>query len=257
MPLSSELAAAVRTRLDQALHGTYEGAELQAVKIVLETQREISIIPARDELLIERIQTGDGHHLFFFPFEGRSVHEGLAALLAFRIAREQPITFSIACDDYGFELLAATAASFPQDLLSPHHLAEDIPASLNAAEMAKRQFREIARVAGLTFTGYPGQSKSVRQLQASSSLLFDVFMRYDANNLLIDQAHREVLERQLERSRLGRTLERLARSRMIVRDVARFSPLSFPLVIDRSRNRVTSEKLSDRVKRMAAQAWKG
>jgi ATP-dependent helicase Lhr and Lhr-like helicase len=257
MPLSSELAAAVRARLDRALHGIYEGPELQAVKVVLETQREISIIPARDQFLIERIQTGDGHHLFFFPFEGRSVHEGLAALLAFRIAREQPITFSIACDDYGFELLAPTAANFPQDLLSPYHLAEDIPASLNAAEMAKRQFREIARVAGLTFTGYPGQNKSVRQLQASSSLLFDVFTRYDANNLLIDQAHREVLERQLERSRLGQTLERLSRSRIVVRDVARFSPLSFPLVIDRSRNRVTSEKLTDRVKRLAAQARRG
>lgn len=254
MPLSSELAAAVRSRLDQALHEVYEGPELRAVKPVLETQREISMIPARDELLIERIETRDGHHLFFFPFEGRLVHEGLAALIAFRISREQPITFSIACDDYGFELLAPVAATFPAGMLSPHELASDIPASLNAAEMAKRQFREIARVAGLTFNGYPGQNKSVRQLQASSGLLFDVFTRYDSGNLLLDQAHREVLERQLERSRLGQTLERLSHSKTVIRDVSRFSPLSFPLVVDRSRNRVSSEKLQDRIHRLAGSA---
>jgi ATP-dependent helicase Lhr and Lhr-like helicase len=254
MPLSSELAEAVRTRLDQALRGLYEGPELTAVKPVLETQRVISMIPARDELLIERIETRDGNHLFFFPFEGRLVHEGLAAMIAYRISREQPITFSIACDDYGFELLAASPATLPAGLFSPHDLAIDIPASLNAAEMAKRQFREIARVAGLTFNGYPGRNKTVRQLQASSGLLFDVFTRYDSGNLLLDQAHREVLERQLERSRLGRTLERLSRSKIVIRDVSRFSPMSFPLVIDRSRNRVSSEKLRDRIRRLAGSA---
>ncbi len=254
MPLSSELAEAVRERLDQALRGVYEGAEMQAIRPVLETQSAISIIPARDEFLIERAITKDGYHLFFFPFEGRLVHEGLGALFAWRISQLQPITFSIACDDYGFELLAPGPAPLEQaitaGLLSPHNLAEHIPASLNAAELAKRQFREIARVAGLTFTGYPGQNKSVRQLQASSGLIFDVFVRYDASNLLVDQAHREVLEQQLERSRLGRALERLNTSRLEIRDVARYSPLSFPLVIDRSRNRISSEKLSDRIKRM-------
>jgi ATP-dependent Lhr-like helicase len=256
MPLSSELSEAVRARLDQALRGLYKGAEMQAVKVVLETQAEISIIPARNEFLIERAQTRDGHHLFFFPFEGRLVHEGLAALIAWRVSQREPITFSMACDDYGFELLAPERAQLEEalsdDILSPHNLAEDIPASLNAAEMAKRQFREIARVAGLTFTGYPGQNKTARQLQASSGLLYDVFVRYDVGNLLVDQAHREVLERQLESSRLGKTLERLSRARLVVRDVERFSPLSFPLVIDRSRNRITSEKLLDRIKRMSA-----
>jgi ATP-dependent Lhr-like helicase len=256
MPLSSELSAAVRDRLDEAFHGRYEGPEMRAVQVVLETQAEISIIPGRDELLIERAHSTDGHHLFFFPLDGRLVHEGLGALLAWRMAQLEPITFAVACNDYGFEMMSPSRSHLEEALhagiLSPDNLAEDIPASLNAAEMAKRQFREIARVAGLTFTGYPGQSKSARQLQASSGLLFDVFVRYDSGNMLIDQAHREVLERQLERSRLGRTLERLSRARVVIRDVKRFSPLSFPLIIDRNRNRITSEKLTDRIKRMTA-----
>jgi ATP-dependent helicase Lhr and Lhr-like helicase len=256
MPLSSELSEAVRARLDQALRGIYQGPEMQAMRPVFAMQEKISLIPARDQFLIERAETRDGHHLFFYPFEGRLVHEGLAALLAYRISEREPITFSMAIDDYGFELLAPTAAdlegALTAGILSPENLAEDIPASLNAVELARRQFREIARVAGLTFTGFPGQAKTARQMQASSSLIFDVFVKYDSTNLLIDQAHREVLEQQLEGSRLGRTLERLSKSRLVIRDVSRFSPLSFPLVIDRSRNRLSSEKLSDRIKRMSA-----
>ncbi|MEP6716387.1 MAG: ligase-associated DNA damage response DEXH box helicase [Terriglobia bacterium] len=258
MPLSSELAEAVRVRLEQARLGVFEGKEMLSVRPVLETQASISAIPRRDELLIERVETREGYHLFFYPFEGRSVHEGLATLFAWRISRLRPITFSMAMNDYGFELLAPDPAPLEEalaaGLLSPQNLAHDIPESLNAAEMARRQFREIARIAGLTFNGYPGQNKSVRQLQASAGLIFDVFMRYDRGNLLVEQAHREVLEKQLERSRLGQTLERLSRGSIQLMDIARPSPLSFPILVDRTRHRVTSEKLADRIRRMSAAA---
>ncbi len=137
---------------------------MQAMRPVLAMQEKISLIPARDQFLIERAETRDGHHLFFYPFEGRLVHEGLAALLAYRISEREPITFSMAIDDYGFELLAPTAAdlegALAAGILTPENLAEDIPASLNAVELARRQFREIARVAGLTFTGFPGQTQN-------------------------------------------------------------------------------------------------
>ncbi len=257
MPLSNELAAALRNRFAEARNGRFEGPEMQALKTVFETQALISRVPSADEFLVERVETKEGHHLFFYPFAGRLVHEGLAALIALRVSRVKPISFSISCNDYGFELLAPEPApieeAFASDLLSTERLAQDIPESLNAAEMARRQFREIARVAGLTFNGYPGQNKSVRQLQASSGLLFDVFMRYDSGNLLLDQANREVLERQLERSRMGQTLERLGRATVVIQDMKRPSPLCFPLMVDRTRNRVSSEKLGDRIRRMAAQ----
>jgi ATP-dependent Lhr-like helicase len=256
MPLSSELAEAVRARLEQARRGVFEGKEMRSVRPVLQTQAEISAIPGQDDLLIERVETSDGHHLFLYPFEGRLVHEGLAALFAWRISRLRPITFSMAMNDYGVELLAPDPAPIEQaladGLLSPANLVEDIPASLNAAEMARRQFREIARIAGLTFTGYPGQNKSVRQMQASSGLLFDVFVKYDSGNLLLEQAHREVLERHLERTRLGQTLERLSRSKVCLINLKRPSPLSFPILVDRTRHRLSSEKLADRIRRMTA-----
>jgi ATP-dependent helicase Lhr and Lhr-like helicase len=253
-PLSSELAGAIRVRLEEARTGVFRGPEAEAIRPMLELQARWSSIPAADELLIERVRTREGHHLFVFPFEGRLVHEGLAALLAYRLSRLEPISFTLATNDYGIELLspepAPLAEALERGLFSSHDLLVDVPASLNAAEMARRQFREIARVAGLVFPGYPAAGKSARQLQASSGLFFDVFQRHDPDNLLLEQAHREVLERQLERSRLARTLERINSGRITVNEPSRPTPLAFPLLVDRTRQRVSSESLADRVRRM-------
>jgi ATP-dependent Lhr-like helicase len=209
-----------------------------------------------DELLIERVRTREGHHLFFYPVEGRLVHEGLAALFAYRIAQLGPISFTLAANDYGLELLSPDRAplddAIEAGLLSPEHLLHDIPASLNAAELARRQFREIARIAGLVFQGYPGAAKAAKQVQASSELIYDVFARYDPDNLLLFQAHREVMERQLEQSRLARALQRIGEGRLSVVEVERPTPLAFGLLVDRAREQVTSEKIGDRIRRMVA-----
>jgi ATP-dependent Lhr-like helicase len=260
LPLSTELAAAVRRLLEEARDGIFAGPEMEAMRPILELQARWSAIPAADELLVERLKSREGHHLFLYPFEGRLVHEGLAALLAWRISRLRPITFTLAVDDYGIELLSPDPAPLEEalaaGLLAPTGLAEDIPASLNAAEMAKRQFRDIARIAGLLFEGLPGRRKAARHLQASSGLFYEVFAKYDPGNLLLHQAHREVLEQQLERSRLGRALARLAESRIAVLEIARPSPMAFPLMVARMREKLSSESLADRVRRMQARLEK-
>jgi ATP-dependent Lhr-like helicase len=260
LPLSTELAAAVRRLLEEARDGVFAGPEMEAMRPILELQARWSAIPAADELLVERLRSREGYHLFLYPFEGRLVHEGLAALLAWRMARLRPITFTLAVDDYGIELLspdpAPLAEALAAGLLASTGLAEDIPASLNAAEMAKRRFRDIARVAGLLFQGPPGQRKPARHLQASIGLFYEVFAKYDPGNLLLHQAHREVLEQQLERSRLGRALARLSESRVTVREIARPSPMAFPLMVARMREKLSSESLADRVRRMQARLEK-
>lgn len=271
MPLSTELSRAIRSRIEEARSGVFRGAEMEAVRPLLELQARWSLLPGADDLLIERVQTREGHHLFIYPFEGRLVHEGMAALMAFRLSRLRPITFTMAMNDYGFELLApepaplAEALGAPSDaangaqqwsiagadapLFSGERLADDILASLNATEMAKRQFREIARIAGLVYEGYPGE-KSARQIQASSSLMYDVFAQYDPENRLLEQARREVLERQLEQSRLAAALARIAAGRIIVVDAPRPTPFAFPLLVDRLHESLSSEKLADRVRKM-------
>jgi ATP-dependent Lhr-like helicase len=228
---------------------------MKAVRPILEVQASMSRIPARDELLIERVSSKEGEHLFVYPFEGRLVHEGLSALFAYRIAQLEPLSFTFACNDYGFELLSPGRApielALDGNLLSSEFLLHDILASLNAVELARRQFREIARVAGLVFAGYPGSPKTLKQVQASSGLLYDVFTRYDPDNLLIHQAQREVLEKQLEQTRLGIALDRMRAGRVTVIDVDRPTPLAFPLVVDRNREHLSTEQLSARIKRMA------
>jgi ATP-dependent Lhr-like helicase len=254
MPLSGQLAELIRERLGEAARGVYRGAELASLRSLLEVQRKWSHIPAADELLIERVKTREGWHVFVYPFEGRLVHEGLAALLAYRLSRVAPISFSMASNDYGVELVSPAEAPLSQaladGLLSPDRLLDDITAALNATEMAKRQFRELARIAGLVFPGFPRAGKTARQLQASSGLFFDVLRRYDPGNLLLEQASREVLERQLESTRLGLTLQRLSRASVVVTEPKRPTPLAFPLLVDRMREAVSSESLGDRIRRM-------
>lgn len=253
LPLSSELTDAVREKLEEARAGSYTSDEMRAIRPILELQARWSSIPAGDQLLIERVRTREGHHLFFYPFEGRLVHEGLASLIAYRIGRMLPITFTISINDYGFELLSPDPAPIDDvlpALLSSDDLAQDILHSLNASELAKRQFREIARIAGLVMQRFPGGQKSARQLQASSSLLYDVFMKYDPDNLLLHQARREVLERQLEIKRLMRALEKITFGQIVLNDVKRPTPFAFPLLIERVRQTMTSEALADRVRKM-------
>ena len=258
MPLSTALAVAVRAKLEAAANGIFEEDELRAVAPILAVQAAGSHIPRQDELLIEQVETDEGHHLFFYPFEGRLVHEGMAALFAYRMARLRPITFSMAVNDYGLNLLSPDPIPLAEvlvgegtpPLFSTENLFEDIPASLNAAEMARRQFREIAQIAGLVATGLPGQRVKSKHLQASSNLFFDVFSRYDADNMLLSQAHREVLEQQLEQSRMTQALARIGEARLVVMELKRPSPLSFPLLVDRMREELSSESLADRVRKM-------
>jgi ATP-dependent Lhr-like helicase len=257
MPLSGELSSAVRTKLSEARRGVYTGPEMQAVRPILELQRRRSQIPDHSELLIEQLRSREGHHLFFFPFEGRAVHEGLASLLAHRIAQRRPITFTMAFNDYGFELLSAQPvnldAALAEGLLGTDSLEADILASLNSTELARRAFREIARIAGLVFPGMPGQGKTAKQLQASSNLFFQVFSEYDPENLLLTQARREVLDRQLELSRLQSALRRMQQAEHLRMIPERPTPMAFPLLVDRLRQSLSSEKLADRVARMQAE----
>lgn len=257
MPLSSQLAKVVRRKLSEAHRGKFTGREMLAAKPVLEIQKSWSRIPEADELLIERVQMRDGVHHFIFPFAGRLVHEGLSALIAHRVSQHVPASIAITLNDYGFALLSAAPIALPGEvwrrIFAKENLIEDLLACLNSAELSRRQFREIARISGLVFQGYPGSGKTTRQLQSSSGLFYDVFTRYDPQNLLLNQARREVLERQLEIGRLSATITEVTEMKIVVVEIERLTPLAFPLWASFVQANVTSEKWSERVKRMALQ----
>jgi ATP-dependent Lhr-like helicase len=263
MAFSSEMGDAVRTVLER-VGSSEEGAlvldspELRAAGPMLDAQRRLSRLPEPGRLLVERYRSREGHHLFVYPFAGRNVHLGLAGLLAWRLARDEPNTYSLAFNDLGFELLGAkaitTEALEDGRAFTPDHLLEDVLASLNARELAQRRFREIARVAGLVFTGYPGANKGLRQLQASSSLFYEVFRKYDAANRLLGQAEHEALSQELEIGRLRGVLGDMSGRTIRWVELRAPSPFSLPLMVERLRERLSNEKLKDRLERLLAEA---
>lgn len=254
LPLSTELSTAVLQQFADFNSGNKSAAEIQAAAPLLALQASWSRLPSHRELLIERSHSRDGVSLFFYPFAGRLAHEGLAALLAWRLSRKQPITFSYAVNDYGFELLSRDEVAFTEQTFQPlfttSKLTDDVLQAINATEMARRQFRDIARVAGLVFQGYPGAQKTARQVQASSGLIYDVLMRYDPDNQLLDQAQREVLDAQFEIWRLAAALQRMATQTLCLHTTDRLTPLAFPLWADRLRARLSSETWQQRVEKM-------
>lgn len=254
MPLSSQLARAVREELADNTRAI--SPERRHVQPILDVQQRWSVLPAPHELLLERTGSREGEHLFLYPFAGRHLHEGLAALLAYRVARRRPASIQAFATDYGIELLSRTGDCFEAvdwpHLFSADAFMDDLYACLNAAELTRRHFREVARVAGLVFQGYPGRGKSLRNVQASSSLFFEVYQRYDPDNLLLEQARREALDRQLEAGRLGDLLKALGERTLVERRTERLTPFAFPIWAERTHSHVTTQNWEERVREAAA-----
>lgn len=259
MPLSANLGKKLREALDRSLTASLlpDDIELRQLQPLLELQASLSHVPGKNELLIEHIETKDGFHLFVYPFEGRLVHEAMAAILAWRISRITPITFSFAMNDYGFELLSDQPIPLDDtnvyELFSPDNLLTDIQRSINNTEMARRKFRDIAVIGGLIFQGMPGEKKKARHLQSSASLLFNVFSEYDPGNILLRQSYQEVLDQQMEEVRLRDMLQRVQESSIIIRFPEQLTPFCFPVKVDSMREDLSSEKLEDRVRKMQQQ----
>ena len=272
MPLSTTLADAMVSELAAAEQGRYGSPEMRCAQPLLELQKKWSHLPTPQLLLAETLKSREGWHLFLYPFAGRQVHLGLAGLMAWRAAQAQANTFSIALNDYGFELLSSKAMDWaellpsmltlPDDItpgsqyrsqrrpqLRPQLLAE-VLASLNATELARRRFREIARIAGLIFQSHPGEKRSNRQLQASASLYYDVFQNYDPGNRLLQQAKSELLQQELDIDRLAGSLERMQGQALHVVAVKKPTPLGFPLMAERFREKLSNEPLAARIARM-------
>ncbi len=253
--LSTQLAEGVRRKLDEAAAGRFDGPEMEAVRPLLELQKRWSIIPKPDELLIEEFRVGKVHSVFLFPFQGRAAHEGMGALLAYRLSQRSPATITSVANDYGIGLRSDSPMTLKteewREVLTGVGLLDDLAACLNAANFARRQFRDIARIAGLIMPGFPGTQKPMRHIQASSEMFFDVFREFDPGNLLLDQARREVLSNQFEIVRLRRAMDAAASMRITVVAPRGLTPLAFPIWAEDLRaTTLSSERWADMVRKM-------
>lgn len=257
LPWSPILSEHLRELCHAIGQGDVEGPEIASLQAILEAQDRLSAWPLHDELLIEIAKSREGTHIFIYPFEGRQIHEGIAFLVSSRLNRLRPMSCSIAVNDYGMEILCSVEIKKEElhwpELFSLRDWQADVEEALNTKELERRQFRGIARVAGLVLQNVPGTAKSTRQIQTSSGLLFDVFQRFEPGNLLLHQAHREVMELHFNRERLVASLERMMESIPLVKELEFFSPLGFPLFIERTSARLSSESAMDRIERMRAE----
>ena len=260
LPLTSHLSHFLRLKLSDSLQAESSEKELKFLHPLLVSQEQNSHIPKDDEFLVEMIQTRDGHHLFMYPFEGRLIHEVMAALIAFRISKITPISFSMAMNDYGFELLSSQEIPIDEDILkdilSKENLIQDVMSSVNATEMARRKFRDIAVISGMVVQNYPGIQKSNKSLQASSGLIFNVLEDYSPENLLLKQAYAEVFNQQIDENRLVNAFKRIENSKIILKFANAFTPLSFPIKVDSLRQSLTSEDLDSRILRLQKESMK-
>ena len=220
-------------------------------------QQERSHVPTEEELLIEKVKTREGYHVFVYPFEGRFIHEGFSSLIAYRITKIKKMSYSIGFNDYGFELLSdepiPIEEALGQDLFSTENLLMDIQASLNSSELARRRFYDIAHISGLVFKGYPGKNVSDKHLQSSSSTIFKAFMEYDPNNLLLKQSFQEAFDFQIEEERMRKMLDRIKSQKIIITRPEKPTPFCFPILTDRIRQRYIGQSLADQVKKMTLQ----
>ena len=259
MTLSAQMSELLREEL-YAANTENLTPELKALQPIFDRQRRESIVPNTNQFLIETFKTREGFHAIFYPFEGRFVHEALASILSYRISLLSPISFSLAYNDYGFELLSDQEidmqAVFDNNLFSSEFVHHDLQQSLNATEMARRKFRDIAIIAGLVFTGMPGKPIKTKHLQSGSQLLFEVFRDYEPDNLLLQQAYIETFEHQLEEGRLLQALERINKQVLVWKSCKKPTPFSFPIITDRLREKISSESLAERIKKMTASYMK-
>lgn len=255
LSFSAQMSELLRQELyTAALDVSKQSEEIRALAPLFKKQCEESCIPKPHEFLIETFKTRDGYHHIFYPFEGRGVHEAMSSLLAYRISLLVPITCSLAYNDYGFELLSDQPIDIrsvlDNELFTTAYMLSDLQKSLNSNEMARRKFRDIAVISGMVFTGYPDKGIKMKHLQSSSQLLFDVFKDFEEDNLLYQQAFTETFEHQLEEGRLRMALERIAQQKIVWKACTKPTPFSFPIITDRLREKLSSEKLADRIKRM-------
>ena len=260
LPLTSHLSHFLRLKLSDSLQAKSSEKELKFLHPLLVSQQQNSHIPKDDEFLVEMIETRDGYHLFMYPFEGRLIHEVMAALIAFRISKITPISFSMAMNDYGFELLSSQEIPLNEDILkkilSKENLIQDVMSSVNATEMARRKFRDIAVISGMVVQNYPGLQKNNKSLQASSGLIFNVLEDYSPENLLLKQAYAEVFNQQIDEHRLMNAFKRIENSKIILKFANAFTPLSFPIKVDSLRQSLTSEDLDSRILRLQKESMK-
>lgn len=244
-PLSTYLADQVRSMLADPARWS----ELpDQVRDWLEIQKERSLIPARNELLVETFEHRKRFYLICYPFEGRLAHQTLGMLLTRRLERAGAKPLGFVATDYslaiwGMEdmgrMLANDRLSL-NELLDEDMLGDDLEAWLNESFLLKRTFRNCAVISGLIERRHPGKEKTGRQVTVSTDLIYDVLRTHEPDHILMEATRIDAASGLLDIGRLGDMLKRI-RSHITHRALERVSPLAVPVMLEIGREHVAGE----------------
>lgn len=244
-PLSTYLADQVRSMLADPARWSQLPDQ---VRDWLEIQKERSLIPARNELLVETFEHRKRFYLICYPFEGRLAHQTLGMLLTRRLERAGAKPLGFVATDYslaiwGMEdmgrMLANDRLSL-NELLDEDMLGDDLEAWLNESFLLKRTFRNCAVISGLIERRHPGKEKTGRQVTVSTDLIYDVLRSHEPDHILMEATRIDAASGLLDIGRLGDMLKRI-RSHITHRALERVSPLAVPVMLEIGREHVAGE----------------
>ncbi|KQY24003.1 DNA ligase-associated DEXH box helicase [Rhizobium sp. Root482] len=244
-PLSTYLAQQVRKMLaDPTRHATLP----DQVRDWLALQKDLSMLPKEDELLIETFPRGSRHYMVIYAFEGRLAHQTLGMLLTRRLDRAGLKPLGFVATDYSLavwgleDLGAAFATGRPllADLFDEDMLGDDLEAWLNESFLLKRTFRTCAVIAGLIDQRHPGKEKSGRQVTVSADLIYDVLRSHEPDHILLEATRNDASSGLLEIERLGDMLARI-KGHITHRPLEQISPLAVPVMLEIGRESVNGD----------------
>ena len=234
LPLSTHLADRVRTMLQDPSHWS---ALPEPVHEWLRLQRWRSVLPRRDNLLVETFPRGGKMFLVAYCFEGRNAHQTLGMLLTRRMERAGLAPLGFVATDY---VLAVWSLKRPTDmaaLFDEDMLGDDLEAWMDESSMLRRTFRNVAVVAGLIERRHPGERKSRRQVTINSNLIYDVLRRHEPDHVLLRATRADAGRGLTDIGRVAGLLAR-ARGRIEHRELDEISPLAVPVLLEIGREQV-------------------
>ncbi|MEP9386202.1 ligase-associated DNA damage response DEXH box helicase [Mesorhizobium sp. KR9-304] len=244
-PLSTYLADQVRGMLADPKRWK---ALPEQVADWLRLQAEFSVLPKREDLLVETFPYGDRFYMVAYPFEGRLAHQTLGMLLTRRLERAGARPLGFVATDYvlGVWALGDMGALFKKGkpslgtLFDEDMLGDDLDAWLADSWMLKRTFRACAQISGLIEKRFPGQEKSGRQVTVSADLIYDVLRTHEPDHILLQATRSDAAAGLLDVRRLADMLSRI-KGRIMHKDLDRISPLAVPIMLEVGRERVDGE----------------
>lgn len=237
MPLSTNLAGRVRGLLNTPERWDEMPGDVHEW---LDIQRQRSVLPGLDDLLVETFPRDGRFFMVAYGFEGRLAHQTLGMLLTQRMeaAGLQPLGF--VGSDYIVATWSLKPVVDPRPLFSPDVLEAELREWITASPFLRRAFREVAVIAGLIERVQPGQRKTGTQVTFSADLIYDVLRRHEPNHLLLTAAWTDARTKLTDIARLAALLERSVTS-LVHRDLPRVSPLAVPVLLEVGRERVFGE----------------